>query len=79
MRDRYYVRRGRVEKAIRNAGMVCYREWTASGRKQPYDSEYYRRWFIENHNIVLNTQANGVEKAGFASKGDMLMFLLRWS
>ena len=77
MRDRYYVRKGKVEKPLSAVSVLCYREWHVN-RDQPY-TEFRDKWLLENYNIVINKQANGVEKVGFASKGDMLMFMLRWS
>lgn len=78
MRDRYWVRIGKVEKSIRTVSTECYRVWRDQGRTPPY-SEFRNRWLLENHNIVVSKQINGVEKVGFASRGDMLMFVLRYS
>ena len=84
MRDRYYVRSNQVVNPIVKAEREWYTQWQEQRRdKSRPDSESYdtsrRRWFLEKHNIVINTQANGVEKVGFASRGDMLLFVLRYS
>jgi hypothetical protein len=84
MRTRYYVRTGKVERAIRTVSTECYREWKAIRKSQPtLRSEGYtdfrNRWLLEHHNILITRQANGVEKVGFASRGDMLLFALKWS
>lgn len=78
MRDRYYVRINKVERGIRTVSTACYHEWRELGRPPPY-TEFRNKWLLEHHNIVVSKQTNGVEKVGFASRGDMLMFVLRYS
>lgn len=78
MRDRYYVRIGRVERGLRTVSMECYRAWGEQGRPPSY-TEFRDRWLLKYHNIVTSKQANGVEKVGFASRGDMLLFVLKYS
>lgn len=84
MRDRYYVRSNQVMNPIVKAEREWYRQWREQRRDptrpNPENLEISRKkWFLEKHNIVINTQANGIEKIGFASRGDMLMFVLRYS
>lgn len=77
MRTRYYVRISRVEKALRPISAECFHKWRDNGRT-PQFTDFRDKWLLDNHNIVISQQANGVEKVGFASKGDMIMFLLKW-
>jgi len=84
MRDRYYVRSNQVVEPIVKAEREWYRQWREQRRdKSRPDPENYEtsrnRWFLERHNIVFSSQANGAEKVGFASRGDMLLFVLRYS
>ena len=78
MRDRYWVRIGRIERGLRTISTECFRIWREQGRPPPY-TEFRNKWLLEHHNIVVSKQTNGVDKVGFASRGDMLMFVLRYS
>ena len=78
MRDRYWVRIGRIDRALRTIMVECFREWNVKDRPPPY-TEFKNRWLLENYNIIINKQINGVEKVGFKSKGDMILFVLKHS
>ena len=78
MRDRYWVRIGKIERGLRTVSTECFREWRELGRPPPY-TEFRNRWLLEKHNIIVNKQMNGVEKVGFASRGDMILFVLKHS
>lgn len=78
MRDRYWVRIGKIERGLRTVMAECFRDWNEKDRPPSY-TEFRNRWLLEHHNIIINKQANGVEKVGFSSKGDMLLFVLRYS
>ena len=78
MRDRYWVRIGKVERVIRTISTECYREWKELDQRPDY-SAFKKVWLFDNHNIIINKQINGVEKVGFASRGDMLLFVLKYA
>lgn len=80
MRDRYYVHVSCIIKPWQNALTEIWRlarRYPAATPQSHWETNC--RLMLEQHNIVVNSQKNGVIKLGFKSRGDMLIFAIRYS
>jgi hypothetical protein len=88
LRERYFIRFEKVLKPYTRV-VEAWRHHQHEARRENmkanpdayngpwYSNESLDEWFLENHNIVVSRNANGVTKLGFASPADVTLFTLK--